>query len=44
MSKISIINLEISDGFVKCIQAFTITIGDDNSASNLNSKILDIKT
>ncbi len=44
MSKISIIKLEASDGFVKSVQALTITIWDDSSASNLNSKILDIKT
>ncbi len=44
MSKICIIKLETSDGFVKCIPAFTITIWDDNSAFNFNSKILNIKT
>ncbi len=44
MSKTSIIKLKTSDGFVKCIQAFTIIIWDESSASNLNSKILDIKT
>ncbi len=43
MSKISIIKLETSDGFVKSIQVFTITIWDDSSKSNLSSKYLTLK-
>ncbi len=42
-SKISIVKLDISDGFEECLQAFTVTILIDSSASNLDSKNLTLK-